>query len=240
MEALNDQIALITGAAGGIGRAIAADLARAGVRVGLLGRTREALEAVAHDINRDIGGQSFILPCDLADDSQVRALPHKVTREAGPIDLLIHSAAVYFQESLETAPVEEFDLQYRINLRAPYLLTQLFLPQLKHRPGQVVFINSSTGVNARPTVTQYAAVKHGLRGLADAFRMEIAPAGVRVISIYPGQTATPMQERRYAIEGKPYHPEKLIQPEDVASAVLTAVAMPRTAVVTDLHVRPAV
>jgi NAD(P)-dependent dehydrogenase (short-subunit alcohol dehydrogenase family) len=236
MEALNDQIALITGAAGGIGRAIARELARAGARVGLLGRTREALEAVADDI----GGRSFILPCDLADDSQVRALPQKVLREAGPIDLLVHSAAVYFQEPLETAPVEEFDLQYRINLRAPYLLTQLFLPQLKRRPGQVVFINSSTGVNARPTVTQYAAVKHGLRGLADAVRMEIAPAGVRVISIYPGQTATPMQQRRYSIEGKPYHPENLIQPEDVASAVLTAVAMPRTAVVTDLHVRPAI
>jgi NAD(P)-dependent dehydrogenase (short-subunit alcohol dehydrogenase family) len=161
-------------------------------------------------------------------------------REAGPIDILVHSAAVFFQEPLETAPVEEFDLQYRINLRAPYLLTQLFLPQLKRRPGQVVFINSSTGQNARPTVTQYAAVKHGLRGLADAFRMEVAPAGVRVISVYPGQTATAMQERRYAIEGKRYEPEKLIQPADVASAVLTVVAMPRTAVVTDLHVRPAV
>jgi NAD(P)-dependent dehydrogenase (short-subunit alcohol dehydrogenase family) len=101
MEALNDQIALITGAAGGIGRAIATSLARAGVRICLLGRTREALEEVA----RGISGRSWVIPCDLADDSQVRSLPHKVLREAGPIDLLIHSAAVYFQEPLETAPV---------------------------------------------------------------------------------------------------------------------------------------
>jgi NAD(P)-dependent dehydrogenase (short-subunit alcohol dehydrogenase family) len=87
-------------------------------------------------------------------------------------------------------------------------------------------------------VTQYAAVKHGLRGMADAFRLEIAPAGVRVISVYPGQTATPMQERRYRIEGKEYRPEKLIQPGDVAEAVMTAVRMGRNAQVTDVHVRP--
>jgi NADP-dependent 3-hydroxy acid dehydrogenase YdfG len=109
---------------------------------------------------------------------------------------------------------------------------------LKERRGQVVFINSTTGVNARPTVTQYAAVKHGLKGLADSLRPEVAAAGVRVISLYPGQTATPMQERRHALEGKTYCPEKLIQPADVAGALVTAVAMPRNAVVTDLHIRP--
>jgi NAD(P)-dependent dehydrogenase (short-subunit alcohol dehydrogenase family) len=154
------------------------------------------------------------------------------------VDILVHSAAAYFQEPLVTAPVEHFDIQYRTNLRAPFLLTQVLLPQLKRRPGQVVFINSSTGVAARPGVTQYAAVKHGLKGLADAFRAEINPAGVRVISVYPGQTATAMQERRYAIEGRAYRPERLIQPADVASAVVNAVGMPRTAEVTDVHVRP--
>ena len=235
MEDLTDQIAMVTGAAGGIGEAVAIALGRLGMAVCLVGRTRESLEGVA---NRVGGGRSYVFPCDLADDSQIATLPGRVEREAGPVDLVVHGAAVYFQEPLETAPVEEFDLQYRINLRAPYVLTQKLLPQLKRRPGQVVFVNSSTGVNARPSVTQYAAVKHGLRGLADAFRQEIAPAGVRVISVYPGQTATPMQERRYRIEGKEYRPEQLIQPADVAAAVVNAVTLPRTAQITDVHVRP--
>src|SRR5205814_5493842 len=103
------------------------------------------------------------------------------------------SAAAYASGALATAPVADFDLQYRTNLRAPYVLTQFFYPQLQRTRGQVVFINSTTGVNARPLVTAYAAVKHGLRGLADAFRLESAADGIRVISIYPGQTATPMQ-----------------------------------------------
>ena len=234
MEDLTDQVAVVTGAAGGIGQAIAEALGRLGTAVCLVGRTRPGLEAVA---NRLVG-RSFVFPCDLGDDSQLAALPGQIGRAAGGADLVVHSAATYFQEPLETAPVEEFDLQYRINLRAPYLLTQKLLPMLKRRPGQVVFINSTTGVNARPGVTQYAAVKHGLRGLADAFRTEIAPAGVRVISVYPGQTATPMQERRYRIEGKEYRPEKLIQPADVAAAVVNAVTLPRTAQITDVHVRP--
>jgi NADP-dependent 3-hydroxy acid dehydrogenase YdfG len=91
---------------------------------------------------------------------------------------------------------------------------------------------------ARPGVSQYAAVKHGLKGLADALRAEVNSAGVRVISVYPGQTATAMQERRYAIEGRAYQPERLIQPADVAALVVNALGLARTAEVTDIQIRP--
>src|SRR3954469_7295835 len=205
MPDLSDQTALVTGASSGIGRAIVAALANLGARVCLLGRDRESLGLAA----QDAGGRTLLFPCDLADDTQLADLEPRLSREAGTIDLLVHSAAAYHQEPLETAPVEHFDEQYRVNLRAPFLLTQKLLPHLKRRPGQIVFINSSTGVPARPGVTQYAAVKHGLKGLADALRAELAPAGIRVISLYPGQTSTPMQQRRYQLENKPYHPEKL-------------------------------
>jgi NAD(P)-dependent dehydrogenase (short-subunit alcohol dehydrogenase family) len=236
MEDLTGRVAGVTGAAGGIGQAVAVALSGLGMKVALVGRTQESLEGVANQLT----GRSFVFACDLTDDAQVAELPGRIEREAGAVDLVVHSAAVYFQEPLETAPVEEFDQQYRVNLRAPYLLTQKLLPQLKRTRGQVVFVNSSTGVAPRPFVTQYAAVKHGLRGMADAFRMEMADGGtgVRVISVYPGQTATPMQERRYRIEGKEYRPEKLIQPADVAAAVVNAATLPRTAQVTDVHVRP--
>jgi NAD(P)-dependent dehydrogenase (short-subunit alcohol dehydrogenase family) len=234
MDDLTGQVALVTGAAGGIGRAVAAALARREMVVCLLGRNEAALAAVA----AEIGAGARVVPCDLTDDARVAALPERLGREAGGVDVVVHCAAVYFQEPLETAPVEHFDLQYRVNLRAPYVLTQALLPQVKRRPGQIVFINSTTGIAARPGVTQYAAVKHGLKGMADALRAELAPAGVRVVSVYPGQTATPMQERRYAIEGRAYDPARLIQPADVAEVVATAVSLPRTAEVTDVQVRP--
>jgi NAD(P)-dependent dehydrogenase (short-subunit alcohol dehydrogenase family) len=181
----------------------------------------------------------LVFPCDLGDDDRLTRLPSQLLAQtAGRLDILVHSAAAFAQGPFETAPVADLDLQYRINLRAPYVLTQVFLPQLKTSRGQIVFINSTTGLSARPDVTQYAATKHALKGFADVLRQEVGPAGVRVISIYPGKVATPMQERRHRIEGKPYKPQTLIQPEEVASAVVCALTLPRTADVTDLQIRP--
>ena len=204
-------VALITGAGSGIGRALAAELARHGAIVCLAGRRRSALAETA-----------TLLPGD------------------GRLDVVVHSAATYYQGALETSPVATLDDQYRINVRAPYVLTQAAIPLLKRVKGQVVFVNSTTGLVARPFVSAYAATKHALKGMADSLRHELNDAGVRVISIYPGQTATPMQAQRYAFENRPYVPENLIQPEDVATLIRTVIGLPRTAEVTDVQVRPGV
>jgi NAD(P)-dependent dehydrogenase (short-subunit alcohol dehydrogenase family) len=234
---LADNVALVTGATQGIGRAIAVALAERGTTLCLLARTREALESTAASLPGS--GRKLVFPCDLGDDDQLAWLPAQLLGQTGGrLDVIVHSAAAFAQGPFETAPVADLDLQYRINLRAPYVLTQEFLPQIKAARGQVVFINSTTGLGARPHVTQYAATKHGLKGFADVLRQEIGPAGVRVISVYPGKVATPMQERRHEIEGKPYRPRMLIQPADVASAVVCALALPRTAEVSDLQIRP--
>lgn len=230
MQDLQDQFALVTGATKGIGRAIAEKLAALGASLLLVARNERELCSLAESLP----GNHTPLPCDLAEDASLEAAVARVK----DLDILVHSAAVYAQGPLESAPVADFDLQYRVNLRAPYLLTQRLLPLLKKRAGQIVFINSTTGVMTRPGVTQYAAVKHGLRGLADCLRAELAGDGVRVISVYPGQTATPMQAYRHSLEKREYHPEKLIQPVDVAEALVTALTLARTAEVTDLHIRP--
>jgi NAD(P)-dependent dehydrogenase (short-subunit alcohol dehydrogenase family) len=231
-----DRIALVTGASSGIGQAIAIALARAGATVGLLARNLVALNETAEMA----GPKAFAVACDLVDDAQLNSVRKQVIERTGRLDILVHSAAVYHQGAFESSPVEDLDQEYRVNLRAPYVLTQQFLPDLKQSRGQVVFINSSTGVQVRPMVSQYAAVKHALKALADVIRMEVGPAGVRVISVYPGKTATPMQERRHAIEGKAYRPEELIQPADVAAAVEGALTMQRTAEMTDSQITPKV
>ncbi|MGH7855798.1 MAG: SDR family NAD(P)-dependent oxidoreductase, partial [Candidatus Binatia bacterium] len=154
------------------------------------------------------------------------------------LDVLVHSAGNVALGAVESAPVAELDRQYRVNLRAPYVLTQTCLPLLRAAGGQIVFVNSGAGLHARPQWSQYAMTKHGLKALADSLREEVKPAGIRVMSVFPGRTATPMQESVHRIEGKEYHAGDFLQPEDVASQVAAAVGLPRTADVTDLILRP--
>jgi NADP-dependent 3-hydroxy acid dehydrogenase YdfG len=102
----------------------------------------------------------------------------------------------------------------------------------------VVFINSSAGPAPRAGIAAYAASKAALKALAESLRAEVNPGGVRVLSVFPGRTATAMQEEVHRLEGKAYEPERLLQPADVAAAVVNALCLPRTAEVTDINVRP--
>jgi NAD(P)-dependent dehydrogenase (short-subunit alcohol dehydrogenase family) len=146
---------------------------------------------------------------------------------------------VIHQDLMERARIEDLDDQYATNVRAPYMVTQQLLPLLANGRGQIVFINSSAGLSAkRSEVGQYAATKHALKAIADSLREEVNPRGIRVLSVYLGRTATPMQEALCQQEGKVYHPQMLMQPEDVASVVVQALMLPSTAEVTDISIRP--
>lgn len=152
---------------------------------------------------------------------------------------MIHGAGVISLAPLATVAPAEMDRHYRINVRAPLLLTQLLLPLLRASRGQIVFINSSVGVRCKELTGAYAASKHALKAVADTLRMELNASGIRVLSVYPGNTATPMQRQICKTLGKSYAPEAMLQPDDIALAVINALAVPRTAEVTDIHIRPA-
>jgi NAD(P)-dependent dehydrogenase (short-subunit alcohol dehydrogenase family) len=168
----------------------------------------------------------------------VHQLAAQLRRDFSTIDVLIHSAGTIVNGALAVLPVEDLDRQYRTNVRAPYLLTQALLSLLKACQGQIVFMNSTVGLNAGANAGQYAATKHALRAIADSLRAEVNPQGVRVLSVYLGRTATPMQAAVHQTEGRAYHPDLLMQPEDVATVVLNTLSVPRTAEVTDIHLRP--
>lgn len=237
MSDLQNQVAVVTGASSGIGRAIALGLAGKGANLCLIGRDRKRLNAVAEDLQH-MNSVIRIYQVDLSFDNDIRQLKASLEQDFESIDILIHCAGAFAMGMIEEAPVEKLDWQYRINVRAPYLLTQLLLPGLKARRGQIVFINSSAGMNARAGVGQYSASKYALRALADSLRAEVNADGVRVLSVYPGRTATAMQAAIYEMEGKTYHPELLMQPEDIASAVINALSLPGTAEITDINIRP--
>lgn len=228
--------ALVTGASSGIGRQIALDLAVRGAKVLLTGRDGARLEAVQREI-RGAGGQAEVHPADLTDDPSRKGLVRALRAELDTLELLVHSAGACSLDTVQDTSPEALDLNWAVNLRAPFLLTGALLPLVVAGRGQVVFVNSGAGLNARPEWGAYAASKHGLKALADSLRGEVAGQGVRVLSVYPGRTATPMQEAVKAREGAAYHPEKLIQPSDVARMTVEALALPRTAQVTEINVR---
>ena len=239
MGDLSDQFAVVTGAGSGIGAAIAKSLGAHGATVGLIGRTKSKLDASALGFDSHVP-RPMVLPIDLSIDEQLDSLRCEVERRFGVLDVLVMSAGEIAHGPIESAPVEDFDKLYRVNVRANYRLIQNFLPLLKRRPGQIVIINSSIGLSARPNAGQQSATQHALRALTDTLRSEVNPAGIRVLSVYPGRVATPRQENLYKKQGYDYKPELLLQPEDIASVVLNALLLPRTAEVTEISIRPLV
>jgi len=183
---------------------------------------------------------SQALPCaaDMESPEDIERLSQAVETNFGRLDILVHAAGVISHAAVEQAEIGELDRHYNVNFRGPYLLTTRLLPLVKASRGQIVFINSTAGLTARANVSQYAASKHALRAFADSLRDEVNSEGVRVISVFLGRTATPMQETVCAMEERPYRPELLMQPEDVAAVVLNALQLPRTAEVTELKMRP--
>jgi NAD(P)-dependent dehydrogenase (short-subunit alcohol dehydrogenase family) len=130
------------------------------------------------------------------------------------------------------------DRQLAVNLRGPLLLTRAALPALTQARGMIVFVNSTQGLAASRGTAAYAASKHALRAVADALRAEVNPLGIRVLSIYPGRTDTPMQRAILAEEGRAPDPDRLLRPEDIAAMIVAAASLPRNAEVTDLTIRP--
>jgi len=238
MKALSKKSALVTGSGSGIGREIALALAREGAIVGLLDRDEFSMEQVARAI-RNNNCRAVCYPIDLTRDDDLRPLSGKVEQDLGRLDILIHSAGIFHLGRSEDEPVSDLDDMYRVNVRGPYILTQVMLPMLKQSKGQVVFINSSAGLKAGEGWGAYSMTKGALKMLADSLRDEVNSEGIRVLSVFPGRTATPMQQEVHRLEKRDYLPERLMQAQDVAIMVIEALKLPRTAEVTDIMIRPA-
>jgi NAD(P)-dependent dehydrogenase (short-subunit alcohol dehydrogenase family) len=224
------QTAVVTGATGGIGEAIARALAAAGATVHGLG--------LVHATDPDTESLTWHR-VDLADDAAVTGFAAALADATDGLDILVHCAGIHSTGPVATTPVDEFERQWRINARAPYLLTQALLPLIEARRGQIAVLVSSIWGHVRAETAAYAGSKYALKAFTDVLRAEVNPAGLRVLSLYPGRTATPMQAEVHRAEGRPYNPSALLQPEDIARALIAALALPRTAELTDLHIRPA-
>jgi NAD(P)-dependent dehydrogenase (short-subunit alcohol dehydrogenase family) len=228
---LNHAVALVAGGSGDIGRTISLELLGAGAEVFMLGRSMARL--VQPPPPPDFRERCHFVAADLTDSDAIASVGAQIALKAR-LDVLVLSSGTY--ERSHDPPV--FASQIAANLIGPYALLQQLLPLLLEARGQVVFVNSSQALRATAGLGQYAATKHAIKAVADSLRDEVNAQGVRVMSVFLGRTASERQRAIFAAEGRPYPPERLTQPADVAGLVLALLQLPRTSEVTDLVVRP--
>jgi NADP-dependent 3-hydroxy acid dehydrogenase YdfG len=205
--------ALITGASGGLGAAIATALAPTHTLL-LGGRPSARLDRVAERL----GATTW--PLDLADTESLAASAEVIDE----LDVLVHNAGVAFPDRLADSSIDDWRETFDVNVIGAVALTQALLRALRRAEGQVIFINSGAGLNALPGMASYSASKFALRAFADALRAE-EPA-LRVTSVHPGRVATEMQRQLREFEGGDYDKSAYLRPETVADSVAKVVSTP--------------
>jgi pteridine reductase len=217
---LQGKIALVTGGARRVGRAIALELARRGAGIALHYHesTNEAGETAAEI--RALGVDVATIAADLADPTEIDVLAHDAVRRFGAIDIVVHSAAIYFRTPLGEVTAADWDRLHALNLRAPFLLTQALAPVLRAQKGRVVMITDVGGVRPWTGYLPYGASKAGLiyltRGLARALAPDVLVNAVSPGTVLPLESASAQQ---IAAEVERTALKRLPTPEDVARAV---------------------
>ncbi len=232
---LQDNVAIITGASRGIGRAIAIELARNGATVVLAARTKELLEKIANEIHKS-GGQAIPVVLNLEQESSIKALIGTVEAKLGRLDILVNNAGTTHSAPLEKTATEDWDRLMRVNARGPFILCREALPLLKKAPrGYIVNISSIVGVKGYATQSAYTASKHALRGMSISLAQELRDTNIRVNVLCPGGVDTDMVSKVRPDIKK----DDLIKPEEIAEIVLYLVTHRGNAVIDDLHIRRA-
>ena len=223
---------VITGAGSGIGSALAQRLADRGDELVLIARS----DARAAELT-DTFPRAQLLVADLADPGTLNGIGRQVD---GPVDTVLHVAGVVDLAPVERLRLAAWEEQVTVNLTAPAVLTRELLPHVRAARGTVVFVNSSAGLTASAEWSAYAASKFGLRAFADALRAEEIDHGVRVSTVYPSRTATPMQEKVHEQEGRTYDSSRWISAETVVDTIVHVIDLPGDATIPDVTVRPVV
>ena len=188
---LTGKTALVTGASGGLGGAIARALYGQGATVALSGTRREALEALAGEL----GSRAHVLPCDLADAAAVEALVPAAEAAMGSLDILVNNAGVTRDNLFMRMKDAEWDTVIAVDLTAAFRLSRACLKgMMRRRFGRIVGVTSIVGVTGNPGQGNYAAAKAGMIGMSKALAAEVASRGITVNCIAPGFIASPMTD----------------------------------------------
>jgi 3-oxoacyl-[acyl-carrier protein] reductase len=231
---LSGQVALVTGGSRGIGREISLALGAVGAQVVIAARGEADMALVVREIEAE-GGRAVAMAADLSRKEDVIALFARLRERFGRLDVLINDAGIAPIGPLADVPTEEFDALVALNLRGAFLCCQQgFRMMMMRHSGYIINISSISGIKGYLNQGAYGATKHGLMGLTKVLAMEAQEHGIRVSAILPGAVDSPMAAKgRPDLIGNP----TLLQPTDVARAVLFLLSLPERAVIDQIHLR---
>jgi NAD(P)-dependent dehydrogenase (short-subunit alcohol dehydrogenase family) len=238
MPALENTVAIVTGAGRGAGRAIAQVLAREGARVVAVARTKADLDGVAKAI-ADAGGVCEPISADVSKPEDARRVAAQTMERFGRIDVLVNNAGIGGPTTgVEETPVDAWRATLDINLTGPFLCSQAVLPAMKEqRAGHIIMISSGAGKQGYPHMAAYCASKFGLHGLAQSLAAEVSDLNIRVTTILPGSIA----ETSFSHQKGGWRPRpgaKYLQPEDLADAILFLLRQPASAWTQEMNLWP--
>ena len=232
---LSGQVAVVTGAGRGIGRAIAVAFAAEGADIALASRSAAELGAVADEV-KGLGRRSLAVPTDVRDEAAVNALARETAAALGRIDLLVNAAGVASFGPLVESPLAAWDETIAVNLRGAYLCCRAVLPgMMGQRRGTIINIGSMVTTRTLQGTTAYTAAKYGLLGLSRVLAEEMRTHGVRVGVISAGAVDTPLWD---AIPSPPSR-ELMLRPEQVAEAAVLMASLGSNATLEEITLLPA-
>lgn len=229
---IEDQVAIVTGASAGIGKATAIALANEGAQVMLAARREPELETVAEQIEAT-DGEAAVVPTDLRDKNQITSMIETTRETFGRLDILVNSAGAVYREPVATADPDEWQREIETALLGLMTTSQIVVAgMLEQGSGHIVNVSSLNARKAAPGASGYTASKFGVNGFSEALRQEVTTEGIRVTVIEPGAVDTTMQpdEVREAM--------RLLEPADVANTIVFAVSQPEYVSVNDIQIRP--
>ncbi|WP_425516864.1 SDR family oxidoreductase [Sporosarcina aquimarina] len=231
MHSLAGKTAIVTGASGGIGAAIAKELAKEGANVVLAARREEQLKAVAKEINSTNQGQALAVPTDIANESEVKELAKRANEAFGSIDIYVNNAGQMLSATVRNREVEQWERMIDVNIKGVLYGIDSVLPGMVERSsGHIINIASVSGFEATKKSTVYSATKFAVRAISTGLEKELARTGVRVTNISPGMVDTRLSSSMTD--------RKKLEAEDIAKAVVYAVKQPEYVNVNEITVRP--
>jgi 3-oxoacyl-[acyl-carrier protein] reductase len=220
---LKNKTAIVTGASRGIGLAIAKALAREGVRLGLLSRSKPG-----------IGGE--FVACDLADLDEIPRAVRELVDRLGTVDFLINNAGIFLEQPVPEIQLADWERILRVNVTAPFLITREVLPQMiTRRQGRIINISSTSGSQGYLHQSAYCASKHALLGFARSLAMEVKPHGIHVYNLCPGGVDTDFIKGTYL--GERLKGQPMINPEDIAEMAIFLLCQPENIDMAEMTVR---
>lgn len=231
---LRDKVVLITGGSSGIGAAAAMAFAAEGAKLALAARNTDKLAEIIAAL--PAGTEAIAVGADVADEEEVKHLITRTNDRFGQIDVLVNSAGYGLFKPVTEMTMEEFDDVIRVNLRGVFLTTKYILPQMyEQQGGTIITISSLAGRNGFAGGAAYCASKFGVMGVMESIFHEARAHNVRIVTICPGSVNTPFFDDS---QMTPPMREAILQPEDVAAAILLAARLPENALIREMDIRP--